>query len=297
MDRFKISTNLSVEAGGTPTSFDSQAMQHGTGPGIAPGMGQLTLQSGQVDIWVTLTHEIADADLAVPFNHVLNDDERRQYAKFVFEKDRRRYLITRALVRYALSRYTSIQPAQWRFAATAFGRPFIVDPPRDIDGLTFNISHSDHVVLLGITHESRLGIDVEDQDRTMPLDMADHFFSADEVRQLHALPADAQMQRFLDFWTLKESYIKACGKGLSIPLDTFGFELDTGRPLQVRFDPSLNDSPGNWTFWQWRPSPGSIAALCVENQPGVQKTIHVRRAIPFASEERVGFDALRTSLA
>ncbi len=271
----------------------------GIGPTVPgrPKLDRLTLARGDVDIWVAIVAQVSDADLAAQFVAVLTEDERTKHGKFVFEKDRRRYLVTRSLVRYVLSRYVSIQPADWRFEATAFGRPVIANAhPEALDlGLTFNVSHSDHVVVLAITRECQIGIDVEDSNRRAPLDIADSFFSADEARQLRSTPATAQARRFFDFWTLKESYIKARGKGLSLPLDRFGFDLRDNGPLRVQFDASLDDTAEHWTFWQWRPSAESLAALCVENRPGVTARITVRRCVPFVFEEDMGFDILRRS--
>ena len=261
---------------------------------VAPN-AELVLPLGQVDVWVAMAGDMPDGELAVRFDHVLSDDERRKHGEFLFEKDRRRYLTTRLLVRYVLSRYVPIPPAEWRFDATAFGRPFVVNSHPDVSAMTFNISHSDRVVVLGLARGCQLGIDVEDLRRNVPVDIAGSVFSAAEVRQLHALPPAGQPHRFLDFWTLKESYIKARGNGLSLPLDKFGFELTGERQLQACFDVSLNDSPDNWTFWQWSPSQDSIAALCVENQTGIEKTIKVRRIVPFVLEEEIDFAVLRIS--
>lgn len=259
-------------------------------------LDQLPLREGEVDIWIAVVDQVPGVDLAAQFECVLTADERARHGRFLFEKDRRRYLVTRSLVRYVLSRYIPIAPADWRFDATEFGRPTIANAHPDTRGLTFNISHSDRVVLLGVTRDVQLGIDVEDLQRRIPLDVADGFFSADEVRQLRSLPEALQPGRFLDFWTLKESYIKARGKGLSLPLDQFGFDLSDQAALRVWFDERLGDAPEQWTFWQWRPSEESIAALCLENRPGVEKRIAVRRIVPFVSEEQMAFEVLRGSM-
>ena len=261
---------------------------------VAPS-AQLALPFGQVDVWVAMANELSEGELAAQFDDVLSDHERRSHGEFSFEKDRRRYLTTRSLVRYVLSRYVPIPPAEWRFDVSAFGQPFAVNSHPDVSAIAFNISHSDRVVLLGLARGCQLGIDVEDLRRKVPVSIAGSVFSAPEVRQLHALSPAGQPQRFLEFWTLKESYIKARGRGLSLPLDKFSFELTGKRQFQVYFDPSLNDSPDNWTFWQWSPSRESIAALCVENKRGLIKTIKVRRTVPFVREEEADFAVLRMS--
>ena len=268
------------------------------GSETAPGprlLDRLTLGPGDIDIWVAIVAQVPDACLSAQLDSVLIDEERSKHAKFFFEKDRRRYLVTRSLVRYALSRYVPIRPADWRFDTTAFGRPTIANAHPDVSGLNFNLSHSDRIVTLAVTRECQIGIDVEDLGRRAPLDIADSFFSPDEARQLRALPEAMRPERFFDFWTLKESYIKARGKGLSLPLDQFGFDLRGNGPLRVQFDSALDDAPEHWTFWQWRPSVESLAALCVENRPSVAKRITVRTSVPFVSEEEIAFDVVRMS--
>jgi 4'-phosphopantetheinyl transferase len=271
--------------------------EHGILPGCAPYSNvPLLLSTAQVDVWVVMIGDVSESDLTAQFHHVLIEDERRQHAKFLFEKDRRRYLVTRSLVRYVLSRYMPIAPLDWRFSPSAFGRPLIANRHPGVDGLTFNISHSDQVVVLGVTRQNHLGIDVEDVKRSVSIDIADSFFSAMEVRQLKSLPIALQGRRFLEFWTLKESYIKAKGKGLSLPLGKFGFEMIGERQLRAHFDLDLDDSSGSWIFWQWRPSMDSIAALCVQNSPGMGIDITVRRTIPFVCEQNMVFDVLRESV-
>jgi 4'-phosphopantetheinyl transferase len=58
-------------------------------------------------------------------------------------------------------------------------------------------------------------------------------------------------------------------------------------------DRAIDEQPERWKFWQWRPSMDSLAALCVENVPGVEHTIHVRRAASFRQAEDIAFDATR----
>nr|WP_269320157.1 4'-phosphopantetheinyl transferase superfamily protein [Brevibacillus thermoruber] len=55
----------------------------------------------------------------------------------------------------------------------------------------------------------------------MDLHIADHLFTPQENRILASKTGDARLAYFFHVWTLKESYVKAVGKGLSIPLDSF----------------------------------------------------------------------------
>jgi 4'-phosphopantetheinyl transferase len=67
------------------------------------------------------------------------------------------------------------------------------------------------------------------------------------VRSLRALPAEEQHRGFLAHWTLKESYVKARGLGLALPLDQFSFVHDEAAP-HIVFDPRLADVAANWRF-------------------------------------------------
>ena len=77
------------------------------------------------------------------YRALLNDDELARMQRFVFDKDRRAFLITRALVRTMLSRYAAVPPADWRFITNAHGRPELLDRPANVPDLRFNISHTE----------------------------------------------------------------------------------------------------------------------------------------------------------
>ena len=90
--------------------------------------------------------------------------------------------------------------------------------------LNFNISHTKSLVLLGVTSDGALGVDVENcRSREAPLKIAHQFFAPEELAELQALPRAQQHDRFFEYWTLKESYIKARGMGLSLPFELVQF--------------------------------------------------------------------------
>src|SRR6185436_4436818 len=178
----------------------------------------------EIHRWLAFYDEIADERLHAAYRELLDAAEREQEPRFYFARDRRRYLVTRALVRTVLSRYLSIDPRACIFSTNAYGRPEIVNAEGREAGLSFNLSHTHSLIVLGVTTGRALGVDVENvRDREASIAVADRFFAPQEVAALAATPADRQQYRFFEYWTFKESYIKARGMGLSLPLDKFGF--------------------------------------------------------------------------
>ena len=257
----------------------------------------LELGPAQADVWVAFVDEAFDAVAHRPELDVMSSVEWEKLSRFVLNKDRRRYRVTRLLVRHVLSRYAPIPPHEWTFGSTDFGRPLITNDGAAARSIRFNISHSDKVVMIAVTRELEVGIDVEDLDRDVPLDVASSLFAASEVSQLSAMPHGSKLRRFLDIWTLKESYIKAHGKGLSLPLDQFSFDLD--REGEVRFEvcPGLHEARRHWSFWTWQPSLGSVTALCLGLPAGAPVRIQTRRTLPLVAEELMHLQMQRSSVA
>lgn len=223
------------------------------------------IESREVHLWLALLDEITDPRLISEYRLLLSTEELQQQQRFQFERDRHRFLVTRAMVRTVLSKYANVAPYDWQFVVNAYGRPSISADQVNGRRIEFNVSHTSRVVLLGLALERAVGVDVEeiagDQAGT---DIADRFFALEEVRALHALPLEQQAQRFFEYWTLKESYIKARGAGLSIPLDRFAFNLDDAPRIRLAIDPLLADRSDRWAFWQLRPARDHLAAVCAE---------------------------------
>jgi 4'-phosphopantetheinyl transferase len=249
-----------------------------------------------IDIWCAFCESITDSALLERYRQLMTDAERQQEARFYFEQDRHRYLITRALVRTTLSRYADIAPERWTFVPNAYGRPAISNDDAGARGISFNLSHTRKLVVLAVTRDRELGIDTEDAvTRSPPLEIVDRFFAPDEVTSLRALPAERQPERFFQHWTLKESYIKARGMGLSLPLDQFAFHFPRASQLRLTIQPKLEDDPENWRFWQWWVHPAQaqgdearqrqhMLALCAQHVRDQPPQLVLKEIVPLVSE-------------
>lgn len=147
-------------------------------------------------------------------------EKRDRIQRFYRIEDRQRALIGDVLIRYLLCNKLQLDNEELIFDKTEFGKPFLVNDNK----IHFNISHSEEWVL-GAVHNLPVGVDVE-IIRPIDYQIAARFFSKSEYLNLMNKEGRAKLEYFYEIWTLKESYIKAVGKGLSIPLESFSLNLD-----------------------------------------------------------------------
>ncbi|GMK38055.1 4'-phosphopantetheinyl transferase [Paenibacillus sp. CCS19] len=147
-------------------------------------------------------------------------ERRRRYERFRIEADAVRSLFAELVVRRIVRERYSISNEAIQFRANSYGKPELVYPAE----LHFNVSHSGNWVVCAIS-DGPVGIDIE-QIQPIDMEVSRRFFSPAEHAQLIALPMEEQLNRFYELWTLKESFVKAVGMGLSMPLDSFSFTYD-----------------------------------------------------------------------
>lgn len=172
----------------------------------------------------------------------------------------------------------------------------IVDTEAQARGLSFNLSHTRGLIALAVTRGRELGIDVENiATRAISLDVAERFFSPAEVAELSRVAPDRQQDRFFEYWILKESYIKARGMGLSLPLDGFSFEFPHHSAVNISINPELQDHADRWSFWQYRPTADYLMAICAERYFDDVPAISMRKFAPLGNEMPVIAPFLRRS--
>jgi 4'-phosphopantetheinyl transferase len=254
------------------------------------------IDSGEIHLWLCFHESICDPALLNRYLELLSVAELRQQRRFYFERDQHRYLVTRALVRTVLSKYAPISPDQWRFATNPYGRPEVANEDAHARLLAFNLSHTSGLIILGVTRNRAIGVDVENLHvQRAGLEVADRFFALSEVAALRALPLAQQERRFFEYWTLKESYIKAHGMGLSLPLNRFAFDVEDRGRIRLSIDSSLKDLPELWESWQFEPEAGFIVAVVAARPDGGSGSLRFRRTVPLLHEEAFDCRSLRNS--
>jgi len=243
-------------------------------------MSTIAIEADQAHLWYVFHDCIDDAALIARYHGLLSAEERERQQRFVFARHRHEYLVTRALCRTTLSRYADVDPAEWQFIRNKYGRPEIVRPST-VPPLRFNLSNSAGLIACLVTRAIDAGVDVEDLHRKgETVKIANRYFSPHELAALQALPPDRQRHRFFEYWTLKESYIKARGMGLSIPLDQFSFHLEGNLPVTISFGPTLEDDPQAWQFDRYRPSDRHLMAVAIRRGSGPPVRVDLRETVP-----------------
>ena len=238
-----------VQAGST-----SSSMQLVDVPFALP-IQRLHLPARPFDLWCCFAGSLPPlASIAPEILHLLSPEERQRLHTLRRESDRQLFLATRLLVRSVLSEYAAIPPSEWRFAANAFGRPHLAPEivarmEQSARRLHFNLSRSGSLAVCAISRSGEIGVDIEEEHSAIdPLEIAPGILSEAELQAFRDTPAHKRVPTPLNYWTLKEAYLKARGIGLTVDVKHIAF-LDIGSTgFHAHFSAILADSPVSWQF-------------------------------------------------
>ncbi|MEX2553249.1 MAG: 4'-phosphopantetheinyl transferase superfamily protein, partial [Actinomycetota bacterium] len=90
-------------------------------------------------------------------------------------------------------------------------------------------------------------------------------FSRRELAELAEVPEPERTEAIFNCWTRKEAFIKACGEGLSHPLDEFDVAFVAGEPAAILDIRSGEGSAGDWSLTDLKLLPGYVGAAAVED--------------------------------
>lgn len=184
------------------------------------------LSAGQVHVWRFSL--LADTPTQACYSERLSAEELQRAPRFRFERDRRRFVVRRAILRQLLAGYLNCEARTIQFTTGLFGKPAI-EGAVESGGVHFSCSHSEDVGLVAVARGRELGLDLEmHRPPDSSLEAVAGFFSPSEREELRRVPSEQWTQVFFDCWTCKEAFVKALGLGLSLPLDRFTVSLAPG---------------------------------------------------------------------
>ena len=181
----------------------------------------------------------------------IDREKQERIRHFLRQQDKQRCLFAELLARVMLLETRSLSNADISFASEPYGKPVWLDEPR----VHFNTSHAGDWIAC-IVDEQEVGIDVE-QIGPVDLSLSGNFFSG--VEHVDIISHHQPVERFFDYWTLKESYIKFIGSGLSRALNSFSIQfVDDG---QIRVEVNGKLLPGVYCK-QYELENGYKLAIC-----------------------------------
>lgn len=139
---------------------------------------------------------------------ILSSSENERAARYYFEKDKNRFIITRGWLKYILAQVTQLDVFDIELSYNAFGKPFLACAPE----LFFNISHACDYTIIAFS-KTPIGLDIEEIKDDVEIDaVMKQVFTTEELES--TLGSVGQPHNFYKYWTRKEALAKALGRGI-----------------------------------------------------------------------------------
>lgn len=163
-------------------------------------------------------------------------------------------------LRMLLGAYLGIAGKDVRLDRGSHGKP-VLDYGHHGRKLHFSMAKSNQCVLIGVSAESEVGVDLEIRDRRPRKveELATRFFSVEEASKINDLPADDRAFAFMRTWACKEAVVKSSGHGIANRFCRFSVELRESEPPRIKED--LDHSPEGWQLALLEPEDGFLAAV------------------------------------
>lgn len=199
---------------------------------------------------------------------IIDLEKRIRIEGFINKKDKIRALIGEILIKTIIIKELGIGNEYIKFRKNLYDKPYLKDHPK----FNFNISHSADYVVCVIDNKP-VGIDIEEIKHIDYKKIAKCFFSVGEFDYITNQNLDIQLSEFYTIWTLKESYIKCCGQGLSISLNSFSLDIDQYENIKV----IINNEPKEHSFRIFDIESGYKMAVCSLNKEISDNIININQ--------------------
>jgi 4'-phosphopantetheinyl transferase len=167
-----------------------------------------------------------------------------RYQRMTHADVRGRFVASRLLLKYAACAVINASPQTVELAYKPSGRPFL----RGLDQIDISLSHTEGLLLVGLTRRGMIGVDAELAGRKMlSHGVVKQVCTTAEQRMLEEVPQDERNSALVRLWTLKEAYSKAIGQGLRFPFSQFGFGPGD-KPITVQRPNGMPGTGEEWSF-------------------------------------------------
>jgi len=183
-----------------------------------------SLESRHVHLWLFRLESLIIHDAL--FTTWLNASERERAAMFHFPRHQVDYRLSHGMLRYILSHYLKQTPESIEFLHQYKGKPYLMGDNKA--HLYFNLSHSNDYLLIAISCDMDVGVDIE------------------KIRaefRYESLLEDIALRYFFYLWTRKEAFLKETGEGVSVKLSDYDV-VDRHATEHSPYLCSLTPAPG-----------------------------------------------------
>lgn len=241
---------------------------HQSGTGNKADLASGVAAGTEVHVWIVPVRP--DNSPLRRFHDVLSSQEAEQARRFIFQKDRNRYVAAHGALRLILGRYAGEPPEKLSFDREANGKPFLRRPAGG--NLRYNLSHSGEYALVAVGGRRRVGVDVESVRTHIDcLKLSRRFFTPAENAWLEARAPENLAEGFFRLWVLKEAFLKALGAGLSVPLSEIDIVIHPDDSVELKH--ARDRLAGSrWQTVEMKPAAAYPAALVVERGAGTLRT-------------------------
>jgi 4'-phosphopantetheinyl transferase len=195
------------------------------------------------------------------FKSYLSPDEIFRYRRYLIPEKKEQFLYSRGLIRNLLSSYLNVSPESIELSNNHSGKPYLSDA-----NLSFNVSHSSDLLIIGICSGSEIGVDIQNvYPIENPETIIKNTFSQKERTFLSKYQNNDLHIPFFSIWTAKEAYIKALGEGFQKNSKDFSLIPEPSRGVFQLLDPSNKDQESPWTIRSVEVIPGYVAAIAANN--------------------------------
>lgn len=209
----------------------------------------------------------------------IQPEERIRIKKFYHFIDSKRALIGRLLLRQAIHLLLNAKWSCIELGRSPDNKPYIKQIKNSeiqFKNLSVNISHHGDWVALVAHTKKIVGIDVmnttEDprSDLDSFFDLMKDVFTKNEWKEINEVKGDdKRLERFYKFWSLKESYVKAIGKGLVLDLQTIEFSLnqcDIGKDIESAILYRDNKKLNDWMFYIYHLDDIHCSSIAIQSE-------------------------------
>jgi len=194
----------------------------------------------------------------------LSADEVARARRFHFEIHQKRFIASRGILRQILSHYLRKNPKQIRFEYSYYGKPRLVLESGE-NAFSFNLSHSGGIALYAISLGRSIGIDIERVNNDVDIkQVSERFYSPGEISSLERTGDNKRNGIFFQYWTRKEAFLKAIGKGVSFPMEQVDVSLQKGMDWSRIVTRTDNLGDHLWLGMDLIPGHNCAAAVVVE---------------------------------